>query len=175
MRTTKIETGAQAGQVMDNALATCQHALRCAVNHTMQTSPGNLVFRRDMFIDVPVHADLIAIRDRRQELIDKNIMRHNRKRYDYHFKVGEEVMVKTYDPTKMDERLHGPYPILETRTNGTVVVQRHPWLTETYNIRKIEPYHGSLRQQQQVLQQRLQERQQFQRYATQHHIPTTWV
>ena len=47
MRTTKIETGAgaQAGQVMDNALATCQHALRCAVNHTMLTSPGNLVFQ----------------------------------------------------------------------------------------------------------------------------------
>ena len=61
MQTTNIETGAQAGQVMDNALATCQHSLCCAVNHTMQTSPGNLVFRRDMFIDVPVHANLIAI------------------------------------------------------------------------------------------------------------------
>ena len=84
-------------------------------------------------------------------------------------------MVKTYDPLKMDERLYGPYSLLQIRTNGTVVVQRHPWLTETYNIRKIEPYHGSLRQQQQVLQQRLQERQQFQRYATQHQIPTTWV
>ena len=28
----------------------------------------------------------------------------------------------TYDPVKMDERLHSPYPILETRTNEMVVV-----------------------------------------------------
>ena len=61
MRTTKIENRAQTGQVMDNALVACQHTLCCAVNHTMQTSPGNLVFQQDMFIDVPVHADLIAI------------------------------------------------------------------------------------------------------------------
>ena len=67
-------------------------------------------------------------------------------------------MVKTYDLLKMDEQLHGPYLILETRTNRTVVVQQHPWLTETYNIRKIELYQGSLWQQQQVLQQRLKER-----------------
>ena len=44
MQTTKIESGEQANQVMDDALATCQHALSCAVNHTMKTSPGNLVF-----------------------------------------------------------------------------------------------------------------------------------
>ena len=56
-------------------------------------------------------------------------------------------MVKTYDPLKMDEQLHGPYPILEMRTNGMVVVKRHSWLTETYNIRKIVPYQGSLWQQ----------------------------
>ena len=58
-------------------------------------------------------------------------MWYNQKHYDYHYKVDKEVMVKTYDPLKMDEQLHGPYPILETRTNGMVVVQRHPWLTET--------------------------------------------
>ena len=42
MRTTKIENGAQVGQVMDNVLATCQHALCCALNLTMQTLPGNI-------------------------------------------------------------------------------------------------------------------------------------
>ena len=160
---------------MNDAFATCQHALCCAVNHTMKTSPGNLVFQRDMFIDIPVHVNLVAICDQRQQLIDSNIMRHNKKRYDYHFLVDEEVMIKKYDPVKMDEQLHGPYPILETRTNGTVVVQWHPWLTETYDIRKIEPYQASLRQQEQVLQQRLQEQRLFQRYAKQHQIPTAWV
>ena len=44
MRTTTIKSGEQANQVIDNALATASYALRCSVNHTMNTSPGNLVF-----------------------------------------------------------------------------------------------------------------------------------
>ena len=44
IKTTNIASREQANQVMDDALATCQHALWCAVNHTMRTLPGNLVF-----------------------------------------------------------------------------------------------------------------------------------
>ena len=61
MRTTTISNYDDAKQVMDNALATMMHATRCAVNHTMQNSPEEMVFRRDMFIDVQVIADLEAI------------------------------------------------------------------------------------------------------------------
>lgn len=64
MRTTKIASRKEANQVMDDALTTYQHTLQCAVNHTMKTSPDNLVFWRDMFVDVPVHADLVAIQNR---------------------------------------------------------------------------------------------------------------
>ena len=87
---------------MDNALAISMHATRCAVNYTMQISPGKLVFRGDMFADVPVIADMLAIRQKRRQLIiDQNLMRHNRKRYDHHYCVNDLVMIKTYDPTKM--------------------------------------------------------------------------
>ena len=37
-------------QVIDNALATCMHATRCAVNAAMQTSPEALVYRWDMLM-----------------------------------------------------------------------------------------------------------------------------
>ena len=44
-----------ANQIVDNALlAICVHSSRCAVNHTMQTSPGVLVFQRDVIINVPL-------------------------------------------------------------------------------------------------------------------------
>ena len=49
-------------------------------------------------------------------------MRHNRKRYDHHYHVNDHVMIKTYDPTKMQEKLHGPYPIAEMRTNDIVIL-----------------------------------------------------
>ena len=53
-------------------------------------------------------------------------------------------MIKKYDPKKGKERLHGPYPILEIRTKGTIIVQQqHDGLIEeTYNIRKVVPYKG---------------------------------
>ena len=90
MQTTTIETYENAKQVMNNALATAMHATRCAVNHTMKNSPGEIVFSRDMFVDVPVIANIIAIRQRRQLFIDKNLMRHNQKRYDYKCRIGEQ-------------------------------------------------------------------------------------
>ena len=37
------------------------HAMRCAYNHTMQTSPGAMVFNRDMMINIPMIADINAI------------------------------------------------------------------------------------------------------------------
>ena len=52
-----------ANQVMDNALATAMHATRCAVSAPIGTSPGALVYGRDMIMDVPLIANLTAIRD----------------------------------------------------------------------------------------------------------------
>lgn len=92
-------------------------------------------------------------------------MQHNHRQYNYNYQVGEEVMIKVYDPDKLKEHLHGPYPILETRTNGTVVVQQYPWLTETYNIRKITSYQVFSTERDDVLQQRYQMQQQFNQYA----------
>mmetsp|Transcript_17487 Transcript_17487/g.38256 ORF Transcript_17487/g.38256 Transcript_17487/m.38256 type:complete len:116 (-) Transcript_17487:44-391(-) len=50
-----------ANQIVDNALATCVHSSRCAVNHTMQTSPGAFVFNRDMIMNIPLIANLYSI------------------------------------------------------------------------------------------------------------------
>jgi hypothetical protein len=143
-KTQMINTFNDAEHVMDHAIAASIHALWCAVNHQMQHSPGEIVFQRDMLLDIPVIADLVAIRERRQLLIDENLRRQNEKRLEYHYKVDDWVMIKVYDPKKGDDRFHGPYKIKETRTNGTVVVIRNEEgnVLETYNIRKLKPYTG---------------------------------
>ena len=56
----------QANQIVENALATAVHATRCAVAQSIGKSPGNLVFHRDMFIDLPLIADLVDIQQRQQ-------------------------------------------------------------------------------------------------------------
>ena len=39
-----------ANQVMDNVLATAMHATRCAVSSPFSTTPGTLVYGRDMIM-----------------------------------------------------------------------------------------------------------------------------
>ena len=134
----------QAEQTIDNALSTCIHALRCAVNHTMKTSPGAMVFNRDMLMNVQLIADLASIRGRRQQQIDNNLRIHNKKRIDYNYQVGELVKMRTLDPSKLSEKFKGPYRIVHTNTNGTVTLRIRPHITTTVNIRKIEPYKGEL-------------------------------
>ena len=80
LRTTEANNEQEAEHIIDNALAKCMHATRCAVNHAMKTSPGALTFGRDMLMDVPLIANLSAIRESRQQLIDKNLVRMNSKR-----------------------------------------------------------------------------------------------
>ena len=130
----------QANQIVENALATAVYATRCAVSQSIGTSPGNLVFRRDMFIDLPLLADLVDIQNRRQLKIDENLRRQNRKRKEYHFQAGQQVLIKTISPNKLDPPAHGPYPILQTYTNGTIDIARAPHVIERINIRRVIPY-----------------------------------
>ena len=129
-----------ATNMIDNALATVVHASRCAVNHTMQTSPGGMVFNRDMMINVPLISNLAAIGNRRQQLVDENLRRVNAKRIDHNYSVGDWVKFVEYNPDKLDCRTHGPYPIVRVFTNGCVRVQLAPHIQETVNIRKLFPY-----------------------------------
>ena len=133
-----------AEQKIDNALSTCVHALRCAVNHTMKTSPGAIAFNRDMLMNVQLLSDLDAIRGRKQQQIDNNIKHSNKTRIDYNYQVGDMVKLRVYDPSKLQERFKGPYRITQVFTNGTVHLLTKPGITTTVNIRKIEPYKGEL-------------------------------
>ena len=85
----------------------------------MQASPGKLVYRRDMLMDVPVIVNLEAIRGRRQQLIDNNLLRINQKRIDHNFSIGDVVLTRIHNPDKLQDRFDGPFGIAQIYTNGT--------------------------------------------------------
>eukprot|EP00957_Ditylum_brightwellii_P137472 10481311-Ditylum_brightwellii.AAC.1 len=66
-----------------------------------------------MFLDLPVIADLITIRDRRQHLIDENLWRQNLKCKEYDYAVGHEVLIKAVKPAKFDPKAHGPHAVTQ--------------------------------------------------------------
>jgi hypothetical protein len=80
------------------------------------------------------------LKNRKQELIDKNNKRENVKRVDYDYKVlSEQVLIYTPDPNKMKQPQEGPYPITQVHTNGTVTLQKGN-VTQRYNICQIVPF-----------------------------------
>ena len=50
-KTTTIDDYNGARHVMEHAIASCIHATRIAVNRTMQHTPGEIVYQRDMLLD----------------------------------------------------------------------------------------------------------------------------
>ena len=83
MLTTRIKTYEDVKKLMDKALTISMYVTQCDVNHTIKNSPGKFIFTRDMFINAPVIADLIAIRQILQLFIDNNLMQHNGTIYNY--------------------------------------------------------------------------------------------
>lgn len=131
-----------AASVVDNALAACCHAMRCAASKALSNhTPGEVVFRRDMLLDIPVLVDLLLLRDNRQLVIDDNLRRQNSKRREFDYRVGQEVLLKNSDARKLDPRALGPFRVTQVFTNGTVQIQRLPTVVERVNVRRIIPFY----------------------------------
>ena len=130
----------QATVAMDYLFSTAMHITRCATSRTLGISPGALVFHRDMFLDLPIIADLVQIQRKRQIMIDENLIRQNNKRRDFNYTVSQEVLIKTVNPSKLEPRAHGPYRIERVYTNGTIDVLRRENVIERINIRRVIPF-----------------------------------
>lgn len=127
--------------IVETALACAIYALRTAINVSINTSPGALTFHRDMLLDIPLHADLHRIQQHRQQLVIRNAYRQNLHRREYTYHINDLILILEHNPSKMEARYHGPYPIQQVHNNGTVTILRQPNITERINIRRIKPYY----------------------------------
>ncbi len=85
---------ASAEQYVDEALSIAMHTMQAGVHPTLGSSPGNLVFNRDMFLNIPLIADWHAITQRREHLIHENLMRENHRRRGYDYAPQQMVLKK---------------------------------------------------------------------------------
>ena len=129
-----------AKEFVDEALSIATHAMRAGIHTTLGSSPGSLVFNRDMFLNIPLIADWHAITLKREHLIHENLLRENQKRRRYDYMPQQRVLKKRWKPRKLDERTSGPYRVVQTHVNGTVTIELRPGVSERLNIRRIMPY-----------------------------------
>ena len=136
------KTVSQAELVIEETLATAMHACRSVCSSSLgYNSPGALAFGRDMFLDIPLIADILAIRNNRQLLVDKRLLRENAKRIKHDYAIDDKVWKKQHIgfSDKLKPTMQGPYKITRVHTNGTVTIQLSPNVTKRINIRRIRP------------------------------------
>jgi len=125
-------------------IARISWAVRSTYHTTLQASPGQLVFGRDMLFDIDFTADWHQIYERKQQIINKNNLRENKSRIDFEYQIGDRV-TKRNDYLKINKKANpankGVYRVVEVFNNGTVNIRKNN-VEETINIRRIDPYFG---------------------------------
>jgi putative transposase len=120
-------------------LAAASFAMRATYHTTLQATPGQLVFGRDMILNTQYLADWTAIKARKQELIRKNNIIENSRRIPHEYRPGDQVMLEHHRANKYEQPYKGPYIITRVNENGTVRLKMGA-VTDTVNIRRIHPF-----------------------------------
>ena len=92
-----------------------------------------------MVINTPFIADWEAIKQRKQQIIDKNNKMENSKRKEHIYRVWDQVLFKNKWAQKYKRPYKGPYTITKVWENGTVTL-RMGAVQNRVNIRWIKPY-----------------------------------
>ena len=120
-------------------LAATAYAVRSTYHTTLQATPGQLVFGRDMIFNIKHIANWKSIKERKQKLIDYNNERENKKRIKHKYNIDDKVLLERHDANKYERPYDGPYRVKQVYDNGTIQIKRGSIL-DTINIRRVKPY-----------------------------------
>ena len=122
---------------MPAKLAAAIWATRAMIHTTLQaTTPMQLVFGRDMVLNIKFQANWKYFKEREEKLILQNNERENKEQIEYEYAPGQMRYEGKYAGNMFD----GPYVISHVNSNGTVQLNRGLFL-EMVNIRNIKPFH----------------------------------
>ena len=111
----------------------------CSVHHiTLQASPSQFFFTRDILLNVKFIADLEAIRIRKETVISQdNIGEYSLRVV---LQVGSQILITNKDITrKVNCPTKDSFQIIHVDINGTIIVQNCN-ISEQINIRHFIPY-----------------------------------
>jgi hypothetical protein len=114
--------------------------IRSTYHTTLQATPCQLVFGRDMIHNIAFRANWDQIQKRKQDIINKSNQKENKSRIPYEYKVGDQVLLETPGILrKLSTPRTGTYPVTNVYKNGTIRIQKGI-VSERVNIRRITPF-----------------------------------
>jgi hypothetical protein len=115
-------------------------AIRSTYHTTLQATPCQLMFDRDMIHNIAFRANWERIQKRKQDIINKSNQKENKSQIPYEFKVGDHVLLETPGILRKLSTLRtGPYPVMNVYKNVTIRIQKGI-VSERANIRRITPF-----------------------------------
>ena len=121
-------------------LSAVAFAVHSTYHTTLEATPAQLIFGRDMLLPVQFQADWAQIRMRRQAAINKNNFKENKSRIPHHYQVGDLVMIKHQGTRrKLSSPFSEPYPVERVYNNGTLLIRKGP-VAKRLNMRLCTPY-----------------------------------
>ena len=93
-----------------------------------------------MFLNVRLIADWQAIACTCEHHVNENLQCANRKRRQFDYSPGQQVLKTVHDPTKLGVRTEGPYTIEPVQVNGNLTMLLREGITECINIHRVLPY-----------------------------------
>ena len=130
------------GDPWKGILSATAFAVRSTFHTTLRNTPGQLVFGRDMILNVKHEANWEYIRARKQKIIQKNNKAENATRVPHTYAIGDKVLLKRGTENKYETPYQGPYTITHVNENGTVRMLIKN-VEDTVNIRRLTPYIGA--------------------------------
>lgn len=123
-------------------LASVAYAIRCSHHSTLNTTHGQLVFGRDMLLDLKFEPNYEQMWATKQKRFKYNNIRENSKRAAHDYNVDDYVYIITDGQyRKLEEDKQYPFRITEVLTNGTVRLQKGV-VNKHLNILPLTPHFG---------------------------------
>ena len=129
---------------LDRVLQIVAWAIRSTVSTTINYSPGQLVFSKDMIMQSQVTANWELIKQIKRESTIKSNADENRSRLLHAYQPGDKVLILRKANNEIIPKLaqptEGPYTVEKVYRNGIVKIKRGSY-SENIHIRRIKPYH----------------------------------
>ena len=123
-------------------LSAAAYAVRSTYHTTMQATPGQLVFGRDMVLPIKYKVDWVRLRMMRQQQMTRDNARENKTRIHHEYAPGDQCLLqKPGILPKLDAPRTGLHNVKKVYSNGTVEIERLP-VTERVNIRRLKPFYS---------------------------------